>query len=190
MSKDGVFVTPAAVVVMQRLDHGLPCIYLQKRVNTGYMDEHWGLVGGGLQHGESIHEAAVREVEEETGVHIAITDLKPLTTLHSFPRHGALGTQRIDVFFVVTNWMGEPVVKEPDQASADCWVPLWDFRIWDTTTKRRDNCEGELAIVPKHRFVLQHLRDHGLEKVQAVMSLPFSATPSPIARSLPEDLDQ
>lgn len=46
-------------------------ILLEKRSDCGW----WGLPGGRIEPGESVTEAAVREVKEETGLNIEITRL-------------------------------------------------------------------------------------------------------------------
>jgi ADP-ribose pyrophosphatase YjhB (NUDIX family) len=46
-------------------------ILLEKRSDCGL----WGLPGGRIEAGESVREAAVREVKEETGLNIEITQL-------------------------------------------------------------------------------------------------------------------
>ena len=46
-------------------------VLLEKRADNGF----WGLPGGALSPGESIEEAAVREVLEETGLSVAVTRL-------------------------------------------------------------------------------------------------------------------
>lgn len=45
---------------------------------------HWSIPGGGLNHGEALHEAARREVREETGVDIEIIGL--IDVFEALPR--------------------------------------------------------------------------------------------------------
>ena len=42
-------------------------------VREGYGRRRWGLPGGGIEHGELPHEAAVREAREETGLVVVPT---------------------------------------------------------------------------------------------------------------------
>lgn len=59
----------AGVGVIVQNQEGL--ILLEKRSDCGW----WGLPGGRIEPGESIHQTAIREVKEETGLDIEITQL-------------------------------------------------------------------------------------------------------------------
>ena len=54
-------------------------ILLEKRSDNGF----WGLPGGGVEAGESVREAVIREVLEETGLHV---EVKRLVGVYSDPR--------------------------------------------------------------------------------------------------------
>jgi ADP-ribose pyrophosphatase YjhB (NUDIX family) len=54
-------------------------VLLEKRADYGV----WGLPGGSVEVGESVQESLMREVYEETGIHISITRL---TGIYSDPR--------------------------------------------------------------------------------------------------------
>ena len=49
----------------------------------------WGLVGGGIEPGESIVTAGLREVEEETGLRLGAEMLTPFAKTNSVSREGA-----------------------------------------------------------------------------------------------------
>jgi len=49
-------------------------------------NKYWSIPGGGMEPGESVREAAVREVKEETGMDCEITSL---VGIYSNPRHVA-----------------------------------------------------------------------------------------------------
>ena len=59
-------------------------ILLQKRADNGW----WGLPSGYVDAGESVKQAAVREIWEETGIH---TRIKRLVGIYSDPQHNVIG---------------------------------------------------------------------------------------------------
>lgn len=145
----------AAYVVLRRPGPRGDEVLLQRRAGTGYMDGRWAVLAGHVDPGESVHEAAVREAFEESGVRVDPTDLRPVTALHRFERGGPAVEQRLDVFFEVTAWEGEPVLREADRASAMGWFPLQGLPD---------------PVVPHERTVLDLLGAGGT--VPAVISLP------------------
>lgn len=141
----------AAYVVLRRGDE----VVLQLRAGTGYRDGWWALLAGHVDPGESVHEAAVREAAEEAGVTIDPADLVPLTTIHRFERGGPAVEQRVDVFFEVTRWTGDPVRQEADKADDLRWFALTDLPD---------------QVVPHERSVLDLIAAGA--PVPAVISLP------------------
>ncbi len=99
-------------------------VLLHLRQNTGYRDGHWALVAGHVDPGESVVQAALREVREEVGVTVRPADLVPLTTVHRTLPGGGPIEQRVDVFFVARRWRGEPAVQEPAKNAGLRWWPL------------------------------------------------------------------
>ncbi|MGB3828812.1 MAG: dihydrofolate reductase [Ornithinimicrobium sp.] len=105
-------------------DQGLE-VLLQLRRGTPYMDEWWASgAAGHVERGESIHQAAAREAREELGVDVAAEDLEPLATLHRTTASPDPMEERIDLFFVVRVWRGDPVIAEPDKAAELRWWPM------------------------------------------------------------------
>lgn len=117
---DRALLVAAAYVVLQRGDE----VLLQLRRGTGYMDEHWAVLAGHLEPGETITAAATREAAEESGVVVDEADLEPLTTLHRFIPGGPPIEQRADFFFRARRWTGEPTPLEPDRCADMRWFPL------------------------------------------------------------------
>jgi 8-oxo-dGTP diphosphatase len=94
-------------------------ILLLRRCNTGYEDGNYGLVAGHLDAHESLTQGAIREAKEESGVTIDPQDLKVVTTMHR-----RQNDERVDFFFEVTKWSGEPLNTEPDKCDDLSWFPL------------------------------------------------------------------
>ncbi|MBO3086799.1 NUDIX domain-containing protein [Cellulomonas dongxiuzhuiae] len=145
----------AAYVVLRRAGESGDEVLLQRRAGTGYMDGSWAVLAGHVDPGESVHEAAVREAAEEAGVVVPVAALRPLTAIHRFVRGGPQVEQRVDVFFEVTVWSGEPTLREAHRAAAMGWFPLHDLPD---------------PVVPHERVVLDLLAAGA--PVPAVLSLP------------------
>ena len=88
----------------------------------------WSLPGGRLEHGESLADAAAREVLEETGLKVKVSDLLGV--------YEALG----DTHYVVLDYIGEAVggTAEPtagEDAAEARWVPLEEISTLDCTPR-------------------------------------------------------
>lgn len=123
MTEHSFALIPASYVYLVRDEQ----VLLQRRQNTGYMDGHWVAgAAGHVEAAESAREAAVREAYEELGVRIDAEDLELITVMQR--RNGdAVIEQRVDWFWTVRRWSGDPVVQEPHKASALEWFPLTEL---------------------------------------------------------------
>lgn len=119
-------VVPAAYVLLRRTSaDGVPEVLLQLRQGTGFMDGFWAAgAAGHVDADESVVETAVREAREELGLVIEPNDLTPLTVMHRGQRGGPSLEQRIDVFFSVERWTGEPERLETGKSADLRWFPL------------------------------------------------------------------
>lgn len=94
-------------------------VLLSQRHNTGYMDGFFSLPAGHVEPGEGIVEAMKREIIEETG--ILLTELPdPAHVMRRIKPND----ERIDYFFVIENWAGEPINTEPEKCAGLVWFPL------------------------------------------------------------------
>jgi 8-oxo-dGTP diphosphatase len=93
-------------------------VLLMLRDGTGYKDGAWGLPSGKVEPGETYAEAAVRELAEETGVHVETSDLDIALMLD---RLSAEGGHWVGVFFSVEHHGEEPVNAEPAKCSEIGW---------------------------------------------------------------------
>lgn len=92
------------------------------------MDEHWSAgAAGHVEAGESVLAAAVREAHEELGVRVRESDLESMTIGHRTSNNGKAIDERVDFFFAVRQWQGQPSIQEPDKAADLCWASLTDL---------------------------------------------------------------
>ncbi|MCL3776886.1 MULTISPECIES: NUDIX domain-containing protein [unclassified Actinomyces] len=132
MSRRPFALVPAAYVLLLReapAGHALPQVLLQLRQGTGYMDGYWACgAAGHVEDGESVLEAAVREAGEELGVVVDPADLEPLTGMHRTNDPGGdPREQRVDWFFTLRRWRGEPAISEAARTASLAWYPLDDL---------------------------------------------------------------
>ncbi|MFT3874210.1 MAG: NUDIX domain-containing protein [Nocardioides sp.] len=115
-------VVPAAYVFLLREGERGTEVLLQLRQHTGYMDEHWAAAAAGhVEKGETAHDAAHREADEEIGLTGVALDF--LTSMQRTQR-GAAIDERIDFFFTARSWSGTPVIREPAKCADLRWFPL------------------------------------------------------------------
>ncbi|HEU4677664.1 MAG TPA: 8-oxo-dGTP diphosphatase [Candidatus Paceibacterota bacterium] len=78
------------------------CLALKKR---GFGEGNWNGFGGKVEDGESIAEATVRELKEESTVGVSPDDLEPASVIEFHFKDG----KHLEVFsFFVRRWDGEP----------------------------------------------------------------------------------
>ena len=118
------FLVPSASIVMliKRVD-GKIKVLLQRRQNTGFMDGLWDLSSSGhVEHGESMSQAAAREVKEELGVTVSPDKLKFFAFVHKREKEWDL--TYYNAYFVCTEFSGEPKICEPEKCSEIGWFDL------------------------------------------------------------------
>lgn len=114
-------VVPAVYIVFRRDDK----VLLLKRANTGYRDGEYSMPSGHFDGGESALTAAVREAKEETDIELNPQNLTLVHTQHRLADEG--DHERLNLFFAVTKWSGEPKNVEPDKCSELRWFALDDL---------------------------------------------------------------
>jgi 8-oxo-dGTP pyrophosphatase MutT (NUDIX family) len=116
-------------------------ILLEKRSDCGL----WGLPGGGIEPGETIKAAAVREVKEETGLDVAVTHLigvysNPAERIITYPDNGDV-RHLIDIVVEAEILSGQLTLSDesielfffrlseiPDKIVPPAVQPIEDFR--------------------------------------------------------------
>jgi 8-oxo-dGTP diphosphatase len=94
-------------------------ILMLRRYQTGYMDGYYSVPAGHLDGEEKVRNAGAREAQEEIGVRV---DPEQMEFAGVF--HRREDSERVDFFFQVLKWEGEPFNAEPDKSDGICWVDI------------------------------------------------------------------
>lgn len=107
------------VAVYVKVTNAQDEILLLRRANTGYRDGYYDMPAGHLEAGETLRQAMVRELEEETGLVAQEEDMHFLELLHRISGDRVY----LDVFFELKTWQGEPAIMEPEKCDDLGWFP-------------------------------------------------------------------
>ncbi|RYP88672.1 NUDIX domain-containing protein [Nocardioides guangzhouensis] len=122
-------------------------VLLIRRTDNG----NWSLPGGGIELGESVAEAAVRETREETGVTCEITTL---VGIYSNPRHvieyTSDGEVRQEFTIVLTGRAVSGVPTPSDESSHVEWVNGGDLSSRPMHDSMRDRIAHATSEQPPH----------------------------------------
>ena len=104
---------PGVGVGVMRIDHGDRILLGKRRGSHGVSTYGW--CGGHVHFGETLEEAAAREVLEETGIAVGRLEFLCVSNLIAYDKH------YLDIEFVCHDFDGDPRVTEPDR------VERWDW---------------------------------------------------------------
>lgn len=98
-------------------------VLLQRRQNTGFADGLWDFsCSGHVERGESMKDAAVRELKEELGLNIAAERLKFVALVHKYERENDL--TYYNAYFCCDNFSGVPEICESDKCAQLKWFDM------------------------------------------------------------------
>ena len=109
-------------------------VLLVRRANPPRAGQ-WSLPGGGQELGETVAQAAVREVKEEAGIDVAVTDV---VTVVDLIEHDPDGRVRFHYVLVDVNaeWVaGEPMAAT--DASEVCWASVDQLEVLEVWSETR-----------------------------------------------------
>lgn len=118
-------------------------VLLLRRYKTGYEDGKYSVPAGHVEEGEGALQAMVRETKEEIGLDIKKEDLMVAHVMHRQKLDEA--KERIDFFFTLKKWRGEPRICEKDKCDELKWVAI-------------DNLPEN--VVPYVRKALEEVKNH------------------------------
>jgi ADP-ribose pyrophosphatase YjhB (NUDIX family) len=123
--------------------------------NTGFQDGYYSFPAGHLKDDEeTLSQTMFREAKEEVGIEIDPADLKLVHVMHR-KQQEPTNERRINLFFTVKKWKGEPRIKEPDKCDDMQWFELDNLP--DNTipyVKQAINCIKENVHIANMDFLL------------------------------------
>jgi 8-oxo-dGTP pyrophosphatase MutT (NUDIX family) len=132
-----------AVVVSRHSENGNPCIYLTLRSDR--LRKHAGqfaLPGGKLDHGESLQQAALRELNEELG--IALESPSVLGLLDDFQTRSGFAITPV----VVWNDSDQTLKPNPDEVARCYEIPLTELLADDLISNDAASHQQIFSISP------------------------------------------
>jgi 8-oxo-dGTP diphosphatase len=108
----------------------------------------WSIPGGGVELGETVGDAAVREAKEECGLDIELVEDRPMDALDKM----VLGEKgRLQYHYVLLQFLARPkggTLKPTSDATEARWVPLEEVKRYNLTDSFR-------AFFKKHQKELE-----------------------------------
>ena len=87
-----------------------------RRLNTGYEDGNYSVIGGHLDGNEEVKEAAIREAREEAGIEVSPSDIAVVGVMHIKAED-----EWVSFFLAASEWSGDIVNAEPDKCDDLSW---------------------------------------------------------------------
>ncbi len=94
-------------------------ILLLRRLNTGYEDGNYSVPAGHIDGNERATQAMVREAMEETDIAVNENQLRMIHVMHR-----KSDEERIDFFFEIIKWQGEPKIMEINKCDDLSWFSI------------------------------------------------------------------
>ncbi|MEZ4103858.1 MAG: NUDIX hydrolase [Candidatus Paceibacterota bacterium] len=123
MNKNTHNATIVADIVLLYISDKVPEVLLIKRAKSPFKNM-WALPGGKLESGERVVETAVRELEEETSVAVAVKDLKFFGYFDAVDRDPR---GQFTSFAFLVEMSEKPTVTPKTDAKEYKWFPLNDL---------------------------------------------------------------
>jgi len=110
-------------------------------LKQNYGDGRWGLPGGSLEKGETVHDALIRECYEEIGIKVKIEYLSGIYYHSEFNSH---------VFIFKCNDINENIIKLSNEHSEYKYVEINELN--EVQRERIEDCKKYKGVVKSKSF--------------------------------------
>ena len=87
-------------------------VLLLRSSSISYFGNHYGLIGGKVEHHESIKSALIRELQEEVNIS---ADADSMQLIHCLSFKNEKGMELLNMMFKISSWTGDIVNKEKEK---------------------------------------------------------------------------
>jgi 8-oxo-dGTP diphosphatase len=111
--------------------------------------DQWSIPGGHLEWGESLHDAVLREVKEETGLTVEVAGLIDTVDLIMRDEAGGVTRHYVLIDFAVRVVAGE--LRAGSDAAEASWVPfasLGEYSLWSETLRIIEDSRALVGNAP------------------------------------------
>lgn len=119
MQEQRLKVIPTVYLILRKED----AVLLARRCRTGFHDGEYSVPAGHLDRGETLAQALIRETKEEIGIDLEEKNLKLAHIIHRKEQN----EERLNFFFVVIDWRGNPKIMEPGKCDDLGWFRVHDL---------------------------------------------------------------
>jgi ADP-ribose pyrophosphatase YjhB (NUDIX family) len=153
----------ATLCFLLRDTHSGPQVLLGFK-KQGFGEGMWNGVGGKVNTGETVEEAARREITEEIGVEAGLLEKVACLTFHFIPPESDPDWSQEVHVFVTRSWTGEPVESEemtPRWYAFESvpYAKMWaDDRLWLPKVLRGEHIDGDFTFSGMETIVQYDIR--------------------------------
>lgn len=96
-------------------------ILLLRRSRMGHEEAGYSLIAGHVESGESFMQCAIRESKKKVGISLVPDNIFAVHTMHRNSGSYKNNNERVDMFFVATQWTGKITNREPQKCAELLW---------------------------------------------------------------------
>ncbi len=105
------------------IHHDGKMLAVQRAAHKTFLPNQWELVGGHIEHGETLEQGLAREIREELGAEVEIGE-----PIHAFTYMRDRETHSVEIIFLARMLDPDAITLDPNALQAYRWVTLDEAR--------------------------------------------------------------